>query len=341
MAGYLPGEQPREGACIKLNTNENPYPPSPLVLERVRAALDDGLRRYPDAGATGVRRRLADLFGYDADCFVVGNGSDELLNIAVRCFAGAGDRVAFAAPTYPYYQKLIDLQDARAQAVDFDESFALPGALADADARVTLVPNPNSPSGTAVSSDALSDLARDLSGLLIVDEAYVDFAREGALDLVRRHDNVIVMRTLSKSFSLAGMRIGFCLSTPEIAAGLWKVKEHYNLNTLSQIAAEAALDDVAWMQGNARRIVATRQTLTTRLRDFGFHVWDSEANFVLARVPEGAAAPALYQGLREHGILVRYFGTDRRLADCLRITVGSDDETGQLLGVLQELLRDS
>ena len=339
MAGYLPGEQPTDGEYLKLNTNENPYPPSPLVMARLRATVDGGLRRYPDAGARGVRRRLAALFGLDEEHFVVGNGSDELLNVAVRCFAGAGDEVAFATPTYPYYAKLLELQDARRAAIEFDDDFGLPAALAAAGAPLTLVPNPNSPSGTVVSGEDLESLASGLSGILVIDEAYVDFARHGAIDLVRRHANVIVARSLSKSFSLAGLRVGFCAAAPELARGMSTVKEHYNVNALSQAAAEAALDDIDWMRCNARRVVATRARLTAALREHGCHVWDSEANFVLARMPRGVDAGTAASELRRRRILVRYFGGDPRLWDCLRISVGTDGEIDRLLGELAELLR--
>ena len=338
MAGYLPGEQPRDSTTIKLNTNENPYPPSPLVLARLRAAVGDGLRRYPDAGATGVRQRLSALFDIPVEQFVVGNGSDELLNVAVRCFAGPDDAVAYATPSYPYYAKLIDLQAARSVTIEFDDDFGLPAGLADADAVMTFVPNPNSPSGTAVSKTNLADLARQVPGILVIDEAYVDFSREGAIDLVRQHANVLVMRTLSKSFSLAGMRIGFCVGAPEVIAALRKVKEHYNVNTLSQIAAEAALDDIDWMRANARRIIATRECLTSSLRELGFHVWDSAANFVLTRVANGVDAASLYGRLRDLGILVRYYPDNPRLEDCLRISIGSDIESDHLLEELKKLL---
>ena len=338
MAGYLPGEQPADGEYVKLNTNENPFPPSPLVLARLRAAVDGSLRRYPDAGASGIRRRLADLFGFGEEQFVVGNGSDELLNIAVRCFAGAGDPVAYATPTYPYYSKLVELQDALPAAVEFDDSFALPPALAAAGAPLTLVPNPNSPSGTVISVEDLDALAAGLPGILVIDEAYVDFAREGALDLVRHRGNVIVARTLSKSFSLAGLRVGFGIAAPELAGGMSRVKEHYNVNALSQVAAEAALDDIDWMRHNARRIGATRARLTRTLQDLGCHVWESEANFVLARMPSGVDAGRVAGELRQRRILVRYFGGDPRLSDCLRISVGTDGEIDRLLGELGGLL---
>ena len=223
-------------------------------------------------------------------------------------------------------------------AIEFDGDFALPASLAAADARLTLVPNPNSPSGTVVICEDLDHLAARLSGILLIDEAYVDFARGGALDLVGRHANVIVARTLSKSFSLAGLRIGFCVASPEVVRGMGKVKEHYNINTLSQVAGEAALDDVDWMRRNARRVAATRSRLTGALRGHGCHVWDSEANFVLARVPAGAEAARIASELRRRRILVRYFGGDPRLSDCLRISIGTDPEIDRLLEELRGLL---
>jgi len=338
MTGYVPGEQPQDSHTIKLNTNENPYPPSPKVESRLRAAIGEGLRRYPDAAAAGVRQRLSTLFDFPMEQLVVGNGSDELLNIAVRCFAGPGDSVSFATPSYPYYTKLIDLQAARAVTTEFDETYQLPAGLVEADAAVTFVPNPNSPSGTLVSSEALDELAQQLSGILVIDEAYIDFSGKGALDLVRRHDNVIVMRTLSKSFSLAGMRIGFCVASPRICAGLWKVKEHYNVNSLSQVAAEAALDDVDWMRNNAARIVNTREGLTATLREWGFHVWDSAANFILARAAADVDAANMYTALRDRGILVRYFADNHRLKNCLRISIGTDEEIDQLLAEVKTFL---
>lgn len=338
MTGYIPGEQPRDSSTLKLNTNENPFPASPLVMARLQASVGEGLRRYPDAGASGVRQRLAALFDLPAEQFVVGNGSDELLNVTMRCFAGPGDAVAYAVPSYPYYAKLIELQDARAVTVEFNDAFDLPKSLVEAEAAITFVPNPNSPSGTALSSEALGELAGGVAGMLVIDEAYVDFAREGAMGLVRKHANVIVMRTMSKSFSLAGLRIGFCVAAPEVAAGLWKVKEHYNVNSLSQVAAEAALDDMGWMQANAKRIIHTRQQLTETLRSIGFFVWDSAANFVLARTPAGSDTAALYAGLRDRGILVRYYPDDPRLADCLRISIGTDADMEQLVAALKDLL---
>jgi histidinol-phosphate aminotransferase len=336
MQGYVPGEQPREGGFIKLNTNENPYPPSPLVAERLRAACGDDLRLYPDPEARGVRDRLAALFGVAPDQVMVGNGSDELLNLIVRSVAGPGDAVVYPYPTYAYYTKLAQLQGAREVVVDFAEDYSLTEAILVPEARLTLVANPNSPSGTLLPPAAILGLAERVSGLLVVDEAYVDFAEGGAIGLIERFPHLLVTRTMSKSFSLAGMRLGFCFAAPELISGLWKVKDHYNLNRLGLVAAEAALDDLATMRANVARIRATRARLQAGLAELGFQVWDSAANFVLAR-RDRPAASALYEALRQRRILVRYFA-QRRLNDCLRITVGTDPEIDALLAALAEIL---
>ena len=337
MQGYVPGEQPRESGFIKLNTNENPYPPSPLVIERLHQACGEGLRRYPDPGATGVRRRLSQLFGVEVEETLVGNGSDELLNIALRCFAGPGDQVVYPYPTYAYYEKLIQLQGARSVLVDFAEDFSLPAGIVVPGAKLTLLSNPNSPSGTLLPREQLEALVAQAEGLVLIDEAYVDFSTEGCLELIHRYPNALFTRTMSKSFSLAGMRLGFGFASAELVAGMWKVKDHYNVNQLSLVAAEAALDDLESMRANAARIQATRQRLTGRLRELGFYVWDSQANFVLARTP-GPSAAGLYEALKERRILVRYFA-QRRLEDCLRISIGTDEEIDTFLGVLEELLK--
>lgn len=337
MQGYVPGEQPREAGFIKLNTNENPYPPSPLVIERLHQACGEGLRRYPDPGATGVRRRLSQLFGVAVEETLVGNGSDELLNIALRCFAGPGDMVVYPYPTYAYYEKLIQLQGAKSVLVDFAEDFALPAGIVVPGARLTLLSNPNSPSGTLLSRDQVEAVVAQAEGLVLIDEAYVDFSSGGCLDLIHRYPNALFTRTMSKSFSLAGMRLGFGFARPGLVAGMWKVKDHYNVNQLSLVAAEAALDDLEYMRANAACIQATRQRLTGRLRQLGFFVWDSQANFVLARTP-GPSAAGLYEALKERRILVRYFA-QRRLEDCLRISIGTDGEIDVFLGVLEELLK--
>ena len=327
MTGYLPGEQPRDSNTIKLNTNENPYPASPLVMARLRAA-------------SGIRQRLSALFDLPAEQFVVGNGSDELLNVAVRCFAGAGDAVAYATPSYPYYAKLIDLQAARAVKVEFDADYSLPVGLATTDGVMTIVPNPNSPSGTAVSSAALDDLAARLRGILVVDEAYVDFSIEGALDLVRRHDNVIVMRTLSKSFSLAGVRIGYLLARPELVRQLEAQVVNYRLGLLQQELVIAALGDedhLPWLRqvcAEQRRVLCDGINALDGLEAFE----NSIANFVLCRTTDGGPAKDITDAVEAAGVHLKTFADIGRQAyrEYFRITLGLAEENLFLLDLIQQ-----
>ena len=339
MPPYVPGEQPRQSGFIKLNPNENPYPPAPLVLERLEAALDADLRVYPDPDATAVRRRLADLYGVAPEQTLLGNGSDELLNIILRSFVAPGDTVAYPYPTYGYYDTLSAIQGARIHRPDFGPDYSLPPALTEVEAKVTFVVNPNAPSGTLLPQAALSTLADVVAGILVVDEAYVDFTEGGCISLIDRHPNLVVLRTMSKSFSLAGMRLGFCFANASLVAGMGKVKDHYNVNRLGLVAAEAALEAVDHMRANAERITVTRQRLRRGLLERGFDVPESAANFVLAR---RAAPPAaqLYEALKARRVLVRHFA-QRRLEDCLRISVGTDSDIDGLLQALDEILSES
>jgi histidinol-phosphate aminotransferase len=330
---YVPGEQPVAGRrVVKLNTNENPYPPSPRVLEALARAVGDGVRLYPDPEASALRAEAARVYGLPADHIMAGNGSDELLALVLRATIGPGDRVAFPVPTYGLYETLVAVQGGEALRVPFGDDFALPPALAAAGARVTFLCNPNSPSGTLVPVAEVEALARRVGGLLVVDEAYVDFARATALGLVTRLENVVVLRTFSKSFSLAGLRIGLLFGSPDLVRGLRTVKDAYNVNRLSQVAAEAALRDMEWMEANVARIRRTRGVLTEGLERLGFRVLASEANFVLGRRPGTDLGP-LARALAARDILVRHFAAPG-LQDALRITVGTDAEVAALLAAL-------
>lgn len=335
MTGYVPGEQPQDRRYIKLNTNENPYPPSPRVIAAVRAAVGDELRLYPDPMANVLRDRAAAVYGLRRENVLVGNGSDELLNLIVRACVGPGERVVYPYPTYSLYDTLVTLQEGEAVHVAYPTNFSLPAGLVEARGRVTFVCHPNSPSGTAVPIAAIGALAGQVAGLLVVDEAYVDFAEANGLGLVRAHDNVIVLRTFSKSFSLAGMRVGLAFAAPSIISELLKVKDSYNVTRLSIVAATAALEDYEWMEANVARIRRTRQRLTEELRRRDYAVLPSQSNFVLARRP-GRSLEPVYVGLKERGVLVRYFATPE-LADALRISVGTDAEIDALLGALDEV----
>lgn len=338
MAPYVPGEQPAaHRRVIKLNTNENPYPPSPRVLEALHAAVDTDVRLYPDPEAVAFRSTAAKLYDLPVDHLMAGNGSDELLAILLRATIDPGDRVAFPVPTYSLYETLVAVQGGVIVPVPWTADWRIPAALAATGARVTFLCNPNAPSGTFVPIADIEAFARDLNGLLLVDEAYVDFAADHALRLVQRLPNVCVLRTLSKSYSLAGMRVGLLAGHPELIEGLRAVKDSYNLNRLSQVAGVAALEDQATMRAHVERVRATRATMTAALRALGYDVLPSETNFVLAR-RAGVDQRPVQQALATRDVFVRYFGVDG-LRDALRITVGTDEQVQTFLSVLSDLCR--
>jgi histidinol-phosphate aminotransferase len=340
MAPYRPGEQPRPGQrLIKLNTNENPYPPSPRVRRAVaKVMVGSALRLYPAPRADEFVASAAKVYSIPQNMILAGNGSDELLAMVFRATLGEGDTVAYPVPTYSLYDTLALVQEARILHFPISE-FALPlDALAEARANLTIVCSPNSPSGILTPSRQLGALAKRLDGrLLVIDEAYVDFAGENALGLVRRHRNVVILRTLSKSYSLAGMRLGLCFAHPSVIDALMKVKDSYNLSRVALAAGAEALRDAAWMRRNVAKVIRTRSLTETRLRKLGFEVPPSQANFVLARIPERDMAPVT-RGLRRAGILVRHFATPM-LQDALRISIGTPAEMDALFKALGPLVR--
>jgi histidinol-phosphate aminotransferase len=340
MAPYTPGEQPLPGErLIKLNTNENPYPPSPRVRRALRAAMNrESLRRYPRPRADSFVEAASRHYGLPAEMIVAGNGSDELLAMLFRATLGHGDRAAWATPTYSLYDALAAIQEARVISPPYARDWRLPlEALANARARLTIVCNPNAPSGTLAPLDELGELARRLGRrLLVVDEAYVDFARWSALGLLKRHSNLVVLRSLSKSYSLAGMRLGLGFAAPPIIETLLKVKDSYNLSSVADAVGAAALNDDDWMRRNVERVKRTRLRVERRLRRLGFDVPPSEANFVFARLA-GCDLGPLARGLRQGGILVRHFATPA-LRDALRISIGRPGEMTVLFRTLDPLL---
>ncbi len=349
MAGYVPGEQPRQlDRYIKLNSNENPYPPSPRVLRALRRAVGCGpdgestsgpqtLRVYPSPDAEEVRAKAAEVYGLEPEQVLVGNGSDELLTMLMRTCIDPGDRVAYPVPSYSLYDILVAMQDGRAVPVPWPEDFSLPvQRLAESRAKLVFVANPNPPFGNCPPLEQLEALARQTSGLLVIDEAYVDFAQQTALPLIARYPQVVILRTLSKSFSLAGMRVGLAFGHPDLLGELLKVKDSYNMNRLSMVAAVAALEDADWMQTNVARIRATRARLGVALHELGYQVSPSQANFVVARRP-GVSQRGLYEWLKARRILVRYFSAPE-LSDWVRISIGSDEEIDQLLAAIRQFL---
>ena len=337
MQGYTPGEQPKPGTrIIKLNTNENPYPPSPRALEVLHNLDSEWLRRYPDPYAKDFCQAVSVALDVPADWIIVTNGSDDLLNILIRACAEGKRKVVYPMPSYVLYRTLAALQPAEVVEVPYPQSYRLPvDELFAADGAVTLIATPNSPSGHIVPLDDLRELASRVSGVLAIDEAYVDFADYSALSLAREFDNVIILRTLSKGYSLAGLRLGFGVANPKLISGLFKVKDSYNVDALAILVGTAAIKDQDYKNACAERVKRSRSKLATDLRQVGFQVRDSQGNFLLVTPPNNRAT-AIYQSLKQHNILVRYFNLPG-LDDKLRITVGTEEQNQKLLQAIAYL----
>lgn len=339
---YLPGEQPPDGADVtKLNTNENPYPPSPRCAQAVAAELagqGERLRLYSDPAALALRRAAAQAFGVAVEQVLQGNGSDELLVMLLRAFVEPGQLVAYPTPTYVLYETLARAHGAGVEPHPFDSDFSLPRSLRASAAKLLFLASPNSPSGNSHPSAALAELAASRpDSLVVVDEAYADFADDSALRLVGEVPNLVVLRTLSKSYSLAGMRVGLLVASPELVASVAKVKDSYNLDRLAIVAGQAALQDEGWMRGNVARVRATRAQLCEGLQALGLSPLPSQANFVFVRMGSAERARAAFQALKAKEILVRYFAQPG-LDDGLRITVGTDSQVQRLLRALAQCL---
>jgi histidinol-phosphate aminotransferase len=334
--GYAPGLQPDRLDIVKLNTNENPYPPSPAVLEAIRNILPEQLRRYPQPQANNFRKAAEQVFKISAENIICTNGGDELLSIAIRAFCDRDRPLAYPVPTYSLYPVLARLHDCPTIEVAFDEKYNLPVKLAKTTAALAIVCNPNAPSGSFISPDELASLADEIKGVLLIDEAYVDFAEDNCLGLLQKFDNVIILRTLSKGYSLAGLRFGFAFAQRALIEGLLKLKDSYNVDAFANEAATAAIQDQVYFRNTVEKIKAERTRLTEQLRDLGFDVPDSQANFVLAKC-NGADAQQLYEKLVKRGIYVRYFEYPR-LDDKLRITVGTPEQNDKLIYALKEIL---
>jgi histidinol-phosphate aminotransferase len=336
MAGYVPGYQPDDAASyIKLNTNENPYPPSPQVLAAIMAEAGENLRRYPDAASRAPREEAARLYGYDPEWLIMANGSDEVLNNLIRAFAGEGEEIAYVYPSYSYYATLAEIQGARVKTFGLTDTYELADFPEHYEGKILFLTNPNAPLGFTFSRDYIINLAGRVAGMLVIDEAYADFADENALNLVRNHENVVVTRTFSKSYSLAGMRLGLAIARPEVIAALNKIRDHYNLDRLAQAAATAALRDQEYFCDCVRKIRATREWFSTELRNLGYAVIPSSGNYVFA-TPPGRNGSRVYQGLYERKILVRHF-SDPNLAHGLRISIGTRSEMEKTIQALREI----
>ena len=342
---YVPGEQPKVRGLIKLNTNENPYPPSPKVLAATQAAVDDRLRLYPNPTAQGLRVRLAKLHGVKPENVIVGNGSDELLALATRAFVEPGrDCVQYFTPSYSLYPVLTDIQKSRRHEVPLPADFNLPTVQElrrdkrwDFKAALTFVTTPNAPSGCGYATADLNALCRAQKGVVILDEAYVDFAGENAMALATKYDHVLVSRTFSKAYSLCFQRIGYFVGPAKLIEALDKIRDSYNVNGLGQVAAEATLKQMPYYRANFRKIIELRERTTEQLAALGFQTLPSATNFILTKPPRFAARTWLKR-LRERKILVRWL-TDARVKDFLRITIGGEREMATLLRAVKAILK--
>ena len=349
LHAYVPGEQPKIRGLIKLNTNENPYPPSPKVLAAVKNAADARLRLYPNPTAEKLRAKLAKLHGCRPENIIIGNGSDEVLALATRAFvepegfqwnsslnSGAEFKVQYFTPSYSLYPVLANIHGAIKTPVPLNPDFSMPtvielerGEQWDFNAALTFITTPNAPSGRGYKTADLEKLCRAQKGVVVLDEAYVDFANEIAAKLALKFPHVLVARTFSKAYSLCFQRVGYFVGHPELIAALHKIRDSYNVNGLGQIAAEATLDDLKFYRANFRKIIATREWLSRELTKLGFRVLPSRTNFILAKPPL-FPAQAWLQKLRDQKILVRWFSAPE-VKDYLRITIGTPAEAAALL----------
>jgi len=344
LHAYEPGEQPNGCGLVKLNTNENPCPPSPKVLESVRAAVDDRLRLYPNPTAQGLRETLAKFHGVSPGNVIAGNGSDELLALATRAFVEPGkDAIQYFMPSYSLYPVLANIHNATRNEVALNDDFSLP-TMAELRKRqwnfkaaLTYVTTPNAPSGRGYATVDLDALCKAQKGVVVLDEAYVDFAKEHAMALAKKYSHVLVSRTFSKAYSLCFQRIGYFIGSANLISALGKIRDSYNVNGLGQVAALATLRNLSFYRANFRQIIRLREQVAAVLENVGFVVLPSQTNFLLAKPPRLAARTWLRK-LRELNVLVRWFN-DPLVKDYLRITIGSEKEMGALMRAVRIILK--
>ena len=344
LTPYTPGEQPKSRRVVKLNTNENPYLPSPKCAETLKGFDLDRLRKYPDPVFNDLRARLAKIWKTDPARIFIGNGSDEILTLAAKAFVEDNEAIGSLDPSYSLYKTLAAIRDVPFVPSPLADDFTWNGRIesrhaSGAEVALFLLTNPNAPTGTFTPADAVAKAARRFKGVFIVDEAYADFSKANCVSLATAagNRNVLVMRTLSKSFSLAGLRLGYCIGPEDLVEALYKVKDSYNVDAIAQSVALAALNDLPWMRANVAKVKRTRARVAKELLRRGWDVPPSESNFLFAR-PAHRPAGALFEELRSRNMFVRYF-KGPRTGDRLRITVGTNAEMDALLAALAELDR--
>lgn len=345
MVAYVPGEQIDAPGILKLNTNENPFPPSPAVANALAQCDTGRLRQYPPPTAYFLQEAIAANHGISSDNVIVTNGGDELLRMVIAAFVEENESIAVARPTYILYQVLAAAHGCELVTFELEDDWQLPGNYGDllneAGAKLCFLVNPNAPSGTLTSLERVAELAETFQGVLLLDEAYIDFADPDigydSVPLLDSFDNVLILRTFSKGYSLAGLRMAYGLGKKSLIGPLMKIKDSYNTDLISQNLALAAIQDQAYAKETWDKVRQQRGLVTDTLRRAGYTIPDSQSNFILATVPGDKSAVAVYEALKEQGILVRYFKNEARLEDKLRITIGSASDNQRLLDALASL----
>lgn len=349
MSAYTPGLQPTEAGWVKLNTNELPVPPSPKVTEAIHAELHDRakrLRLYPNPTSGPLRTAVATHHGIEASQVLIGNGADDVLNLLIRTFCSSENPCGMTVPSYSLYGVLANAQNAQMLEVSFDRSMVLPvDAIAACPANLFLLTSPNAPTGIAFDIDTIGQLAERFEGILAVDETYAPFAAENAVRLLAEHPNLVIIRSFSKAYALAGMRVGYALASPEVISLLDRVRDSYNVDRLAQAAALGAISDQEYYSGVIQETLVMRDSMETWYKELGWFVYPSQANFhfvepVNANGETGVeVASSLYDHLRARKVLVRAFPKLPLTASFLRISLGSEAEMATLRCVIQDWLK--
>ncbi len=336
---YVPGEQPKIQGLTKLNTNENPYPPSPKVVAAITEDVIDHLRLYPDPSSGRLKNVIANHFSVSQDSVFVGNGSDEVLAFAFQAFFQQSAAILFPDITYGFYPVYCGLYGIDSIELPLADDFTIKLSDYEQDNGGIIFPNPNAPTGIAIGLAAIEALLqKNTDRVVIVDEAYIDFGSESAVALVERYPNLLVVQTLSKSRSLAGVRVGFAIGSPELIAALERIKNSFNpysIDRIAELAAIAAIEDVDYFESCCQKVIATRESTVEQLQALGFDILPSAANFIMAK-PSVFSAKELFEALREAKILVRYFSKPR-IEQYLRITIGTDEEMQILVEVIKAI----
>lgn len=348
LHAYAPGFQPKGEEWVKINTNENPYPPSPTVEEAIRASVGERLRLYPDPLSWGVREEIARLHGLNTENVIVGNGSDDILNLLVRAFSTEEKAAGFVVPSYSLYPVLFGIQNSSTVEIPFDREMNLPlKTIVDCGARILFFTSPNAPTGVGFSNESLRALLAGFDGMVVIDEAYADFAEENAVELLNEFSNLVITRTLSKSYALAGLRVGYGLARPEAIEALDRVRDSYNVNLLSQVGAIAALRDQRYMKAIVGKIARTRDFYFSEFQNLGWFTYESQANMLFTE-PTNAAGESgasvaidLFEYLKARKVLVRYFPGHALTESFLRISVGDEDQMLKLSETIEEWLKNA